>query len=379
MLGTRVVIPAKLQRVVLDELHEGHPGIVRSKALARSYVWWPSIDGDLERMVKSCAHCQEQRSAPCKAPLHPWSWPSVPWQRIHIDFAGPFQQSMFLIVVDAHSKWPEVFLMRSTTTDATIECLRDVFARFGFPETIVSDNGPQFTSQEFKQFVREMGCRHVQTAPYNPSANGLAERFVQTLKNALKKDDARQPMKVKLNKFLLAYRNTPHVTTHEAPANLLLGRRLRTRLDVLKPAVGERVAYEQFKQTVNRRCRVREVSVGDHVLARNYRGQPKRMPAVVTAQSGPVSFRVRASTPSGFFEWRRHENQLLQGTAGLAENAAQDDGFSVWPQSNTEPEPAPSLPAASVSLSRTTSVTDTSRGDQDRRYTLRNRRPPDRF
>ncbi|XP_075722156.1 uncharacterized protein LOC142765298 [Rhipicephalus microplus] len=265
------------------------------------------------------------------------------------------------------------------TTDATIECLRDVFAHFGFPETIVSDNGPQFTSEEFKQFVREMGCRHVQTAPYNPSTNGLAERFVQTLKNALKKDDVHQPMKVKLNKFLLAYRNTPHATTHEAPANLLLGRRLRTRLDVLKPAVGERVAYNQFRQTVNRQCRVRDVSVGDHVLARNYRGQPKWVPAVVMAQSGPVSFRVRASTSSGCFEWRRHKNQLLQGTAGLAEDVAQDDGYSVWPQSDTEPEPAPSLPAARVSPSPPTLLTDTSRGDLDRRYPLRNRRPPDWF
>ncbi|XP_037273492.2 uncharacterized protein LOC119165415 [Rhipicephalus microplus] len=236
-----------------------------------------------------------------------------------------------------------------------------------------------FTSEEFKQFVREMGCRHVQTAPYNPSTNGLAERFVQTLKNALKKDDVHQPMKVKLNKFLLAYRNTPHATTHEAPANLLLGRRLRTRLDVLKPAVGERVAYNQFRQTVNRQCRVRDVSVGDHVLARNYRGQPKWVPAVVMAQSGPVSFRVRASTSSGCFEWRRHKNQLLQGTAGLAEDVAQDDGFSVWPQSDTEPEPAPSLPAARVSPSPPTLLTDTSRGDLDRRYPLRNRRPPDWF
>lgn len=101
LLGTRVVIPAKLQSAVLEELHEGHPGIVRSKALARSYVWWPCIEADLERMVQSCAKCQEQRSAPGKAPLHPWSWPTAPWQRIHIDFAGPFQQSMFLIVVDA--------------------------------------------------------------------------------------------------------------------------------------------------------------------------------------------------------------------------------------------------------------------------------------
>ncbi|XP_075534932.1 uncharacterized protein LOC142570433 [Dermacentor variabilis] len=323
-----------------EELHEGHPGIVRSKALARSYVWWPCIEADLERMVQSCAKCQEQRSAPGKAPLHPWSWPTAPWQRIHIHFAGPFQQSMFLIVVDAHSKWPEVFVMPSTTTEATIQCLRDVFARFGFPETIVSDNGPQFTSQDFKQFVREMGCRHVQTAPYNPSANGLAERFVQTLKNALRKDDTRQPLKVKLNKFLLAYRNTPHATTHEAPANLLLGRRLRTRLDVLKPVVGERVAYEQFKQTVNRPCRVREVALGDHVLARNYRGQPKWMPAVVMAQTGPVSFKVRVSTPSGCLEGRRHKNQLLQSTTVPAENVVQDDEFSVGPHSDLGSGPA---------------------------------------
>ncbi|KAL1426942.1 hypothetical protein MTO96_003241 [Rhipicephalus appendiculatus] len=103
------------------------------------------------------------------------------------------------------------------------------------------------------------------------------------------------------------------------------------------------------------------------------------MPAVVIAQSGPVSFRVRASTPSGCFEWRRRKNQLLQGTAGLVENAEQDYGFSVWPQIDTELKSAPSLLTASVLPSPPTSLTDTSRGDQDRLYPLRNRRPLDRF
>ncbi|XP_049523015.1 uncharacterized protein K02A2.6-like [Dermacentor silvarum] len=188
MLGTRVVVPAKLQGFVLDELHDGHPGIVRSKELARSYVWWPTLEADLELRIRSCASCQEQRNAPTKAPLHPWSWPTSPWQRVHIDFAGPFQNTMLLVVVDAHSKWPEVFEMRSTTTESTIRCLTELFARFGFPETIVSDNGPQFASQEFKHFVQAIGARHVLTAPYHPSSNGLAERFIQTLKNAPRKD-----------------------------------------------------------------------------------------------------------------------------------------------------------------------------------------------
>ncbi|KAH7932704.1 hypothetical protein HPB49_001302 [Dermacentor silvarum] len=97
---------------------------------------------------------------------------------------------------------------------------------------------------------------------------------------------------------------------HEAAVNLLLGRRLRARLDVFKPVVGESVAYEQLKQMVNRPCRAREVTLGHHVLARNYRGQPKWMPAVVIAQTGAVSFKVHVSTPSGCFEWRRHKDQF---------------------------------------------------------------------
>jgi len=94
---------------------------------------------------------------PTKAPLHPWEWATTPWQRIHIEFAGPFQNSMFLVVVDAHSKWPEVFPVSSTTSSSTIEVLPDLFIRFGIPEEIVSENGAQFVSDEFQAFVRSNG------------------------------------------------------------------------------------------------------------------------------------------------------------------------------------------------------------------------------
>ena len=119
-------------------------------------------------------------------PLHPWVWPSRPWQRIHVDFAGPFLGKSFLVVVDAHSKWPEVFEMSSTTALKTIATLRHLFAAYGLLEQLVSNNGPQFTSEEFQIFVKQNGVKHIRCAPYHPSSNGAAERFVQTFKQVMK-------------------------------------------------------------------------------------------------------------------------------------------------------------------------------------------------
>ena len=102
LCGMRVVIPNKLQDRVLKELHDGHMGVVKMKALSRSYVWWPNINAQLEELAKACSGCQQNQNMPTKAPLHPWEWATTPWQRIHIDYAGPFQNSMFLVVVDAH-------------------------------------------------------------------------------------------------------------------------------------------------------------------------------------------------------------------------------------------------------------------------------------
>ena len=144
MWGTRIIIPTKLRKRVIEELHTAHPGVVRMKALARSHVRWPGLDQEIENYAKSCASCQVDKHAPPKAPLHPWAWPTVPWQRIHVDFAGPVNGKMLFILVDAHSKWPEVFTMSSTTSGRTISKLRETFARFGLPEELVSDNGPQF-------------------------------------------------------------------------------------------------------------------------------------------------------------------------------------------------------------------------------------------
>ena len=129
MWGIRVIVPESLQPQILNSLHENHPGIVQMKAIARGYVWWSGIDQDIEELVKSCTSCQSVKAAPATAPLHPWVWLDAPWKRIHIDFAGPFLGKMFLIVVDAHSKWPEVVTMPSTTSQSTIDALCSMFSQ----------------------------------------------------------------------------------------------------------------------------------------------------------------------------------------------------------------------------------------------------------
>ena len=136
-----------------------------------------------------------------------------------MDFAGPFMGKMFLLVIDSNSKWLEVELMPSTTSEATIEKLREMFARYGNPEQLVSDNGPQFTSHEFAEFMKRNGIKHILVAPYHPRSNGQAERFVQTFKQFFKAEGSGS-IKQKLARFLFSYRTTPNSTTGQTPAEL---------------------------------------------------------------------------------------------------------------------------------------------------------------
>lgn len=126
-------------------------------------------------------------------------------------------------------------VMQETSTERTIEELRLIFSRFGLPQQLVSDNSPQLVSKEFKAFLEENGIHHITSAPYHPATNELAERFVQTMKHALKSGQGRRSLNQRLGAFLLSYRNTPHATTKVSPASALLNRQLCTRLDLLRP------------------------------------------------------------------------------------------------------------------------------------------------
>ena len=154
---------------------------------------------------------------------------------------------MFLVVVDAYSKWLDVHRMKSTASTATIEKLREMFATHGLPAVLVSDNGSNFNSSEFEEFMKKNGIKHIKVAPYHPASNGLAERAVRIFKEGYEKMEDGS-VQTKLSRLLLSYRTTPHSTTGVPPAELLMKRRLHAHLNQLVPSRADRVRNKQSQQ-----------------------------------------------------------------------------------------------------------------------------------
>ena len=164
-----------------------------------------------------------------------------------MDYAGPFLNHIFLVIIDAGSKWIEVFPVHSSTTKITIQHLKTLFAQFGLPNIIATDNGPCFISSEFEDFLTVNGIKHWRSSPYHPSSNGLAEKAVQIIKQGLKKMNDGS-LNDKLARLLFNYRITPHSTTGISPSELLMGRKLKSRFDLLKPNIAARVEQKQLEQ-----------------------------------------------------------------------------------------------------------------------------------
>lgn len=241
MWGYRVVIPETLKDAVIKELHATHSGVVKMKAIARSFFWWPKIDADIENVARTCHDCAELRDEPPKTELNPWKWPEKPWHRVHTDFIGPYKNYNFLLAIDVRTKWPEVFLMKSTMAEATVKVFRNLLSRFALPFQIVSENGLQYTSKEFGDFLKKLGVIHTVSAVKHPAANGAAENYVKTFKRKLKiLLKTGNPVQEAIDKILFDHRSTKHCTTGESPAKLMLGRELRTRFDMLRPEVGKK-------------------------------------------------------------------------------------------------------------------------------------------
>lgn len=319
MWGQRVVIPSTCQTRVIRELHESHMGIVKTKALARSYVWWPGVDEAVEATCRACTVCAAVSAAPPAHTPRAWSWPDRPWTRLHIDFLGPIEGHSFLVVVDACSKWIEAVRMKTTNAKAVIAVFRDMWARFGLPKQVVSDNGPPFTSTEFETFLSRNGVEHIYSAPYHPASNGAGENGVKICKRAIKKACEQQlDIDTALNRFLLSYRNTEHYTTGESPAKILQGRNLRMRLDKLKPERSSRVAESQARVAAAAHGVTRQFTPGEEVWYRGYRPGQKWLEGKVVERLGTTDYRVSDSFGT---ESHRHIDQLKRrvsnGVAGI--------------------------------------------------------------
>ena len=221
LYNSRIVVPRGLQRETLGKIHQGHQGLERCLLRIRSSVWWPGITSQLKQMIQNCPTCA-RNARPRKAPLLTTLLPEYPWQVVGTDL---FEKdgAHFLLTVDYFSRYPEVTRLTTTTSAAVIASMKAVFARHGIPEVVRSDNGPQYSSHEFAMFSDSYGFRHSTSSPYYPQSNGQAERMVQTTKRIMSNSSD-------LYMALMTYRATPLPWCGLSPAELCMGRQIRTTL-----------------------------------------------------------------------------------------------------------------------------------------------------
>ncbi|XP_062711901.1 uncharacterized protein K02A2.6-like [Aedes albopictus] len=280
MYGDRVVIPKKLQQKVLHQLHKGHPGIDRMRSLARTFVYWPNIDDHITALVRNCQECAAVAKTDTKTKLESWPVPEKPWQRVHVDFAGPVNDTYYLVLVDSLSKWPEVVPTKRITSEATIAILRKIFSRFGMPEVLVSDNGAQLTSDVFERFCESNGITHLRTAPFHPQSNGLAES-----------------------------RNAPG---GKSPAEILFGKPLRTSFELMRPpSKFYRVVNSKQASQYNEKhgAKTKCFEVKDKVYAQVHHGNDwSWVPGEVVERIGQVMYNIWLPDRQRLI--RCHGNQL---------------------------------------------------------------------
>ena len=300
--NSRVIIPEVLHTLLLKDLHAEHLGMVKMKQLARRYLWWPGLDKEIEETVKLCHSCQEAAKAPPAPNPASWSWPGGPWKRLHLDFAGPYLSKMYLVIVDAYSKFVEVVPMGQATTTNTIAALRRVFSYFGLPEHLLTDNGSQFTSAEFQKFLKENDIQHTLTAPGHPATNGLAERYVGEFKDKLNKiGETGETVQTKLDRFLLTHRATP-TSLGKSPSELLMNRQPRIRFSALRFKTSKQ-EVKVFQHNLDNKPKF----IPDQpVFVRNFGKGAKWVPGRITETVSPRNFNVQV----GDTLWKRHEEQL---------------------------------------------------------------------
>ena len=243
----RFVIPVSLQQRILHVAHEGHPGIVRAKRQLRSTYWWPGLDTQVEEFIKHCLACQDSNKAHkiSMPPNSPIPKPTEPWHKVALDISGPFaiaprHQRFVTTIIDYATGYPEILLSDDITSGRLIKWLTEVFARFGNPAIAITDNGRQFVSDEFTNFLRSRDIQQQRTAVYNPQQNGRVEAFNRYLKHGTQTfNSAKKEFAAGIQELLFSYRATSATPGGSSPAELFLGRRIRTNA---QPAIRSRAA-----------------------------------------------------------------------------------------------------------------------------------------
>ena len=285
MYNDCVFIPVLERKRVLDDIHKSHQGETKCIRRASEVVWWPGMTSDIRLLVKDCDRCEQFRLKP-REPLIATPMPDRPWWRLAMDIFEK-DQRMYLLVVDYFSRFITVHeLLDSSNSGAIIRTLEELFCTLGIPNTIVSDNGPQFVSEEMTKFLRKWDISHLTSSPRFPQSNGEAERAVRTVKGLMNKN-------TNLASALCMYRDTP-LSNGCSPAQLLFGRSMNSmgilpegRIDLRKLKTTEELSRKKQTNWYNKRHGVKQRSdlvINQPVVINNTDG--RQVPATILGTRG---------------------------------------------------------------------------------------------
>ena len=246
--GDLIVPPETQRKIIIKSVHDDvHCGIAATQKRLKLEAWWPRFTKDVEEYIKRCPKCKEIKPF-TQTKLHSWPKEEKAWSRVHMDHAYINGVGLLLILVDSFSGWPEVIRVPDKKSSTVKHILRVIFSRNGVPNTLVSDNAPEFCDEDLNLWLRKIGCRPYKTPPYHPQSNGIAERMVRTVKNGLKAcSQHREKIDIFLPRLLLSYRTIPHAGRLESPS-ALMGRQIRAPL-TMSFATNEKMWYKRNKDS----------------------------------------------------------------------------------------------------------------------------------
>ena len=341
--GPRLVVPAPLRKEMMAEAHATHIGVEGCVRRARDTMYWPRMVTELKEYISRCDICTAHRDTPSKEPLQQHNFVARPWSRVGADLCD-LRGRTLLVVSDYFSNFIEVENTHKVTTNGVSKALKAMFARYGVPDELVTDNGPQFASAEFVKFARVWGFKHVTSSPYYPQSNGRAENAVKTVKRLFTKcHEAGQSE----YRALLDWRNTPSEGIGTSPAQRFFCRHCKTLLPTTQILLEPRFSTEKDMQALrgqkerqchyyNQHTRTRPpIAPGESVQMR-LPGDKTWSPGVCLGLVGPRSYRVLV----GGRAFRRNRRQLICAK----ENPPKD--LSETRPSSQPAVPSPSQPAS---------------------------------
>ena len=356
--GERVVIPQRMREDILQKIHEGHQGQVKCKLRAKECVYWPDIHKDIEKVTAKCPTCQEHAKSQQKETMIEMELPTRPWQIIGTDLFDLNSQT-YLAVADYFSKFPIVKRMpEHCTSRAVVNALKEIFAEYGIPDIIRSDNGPQYSSEQFAAFTGEWNINHITSSPHFPESNGFIERMIQTIKQTMTK--AKQSGSDVLM-ALLSLRTTPIDSHLPSPAEILHGRKIRgnlpikTRLRRDQTDILPRLEERQTKQKAYHDRHASDLptlSPGQPIRVQHPNSGRWEPATVVDQRPEPRSYTIRAQNGAVYRRNRRHLRSL---SPSPARTPAETEPETASPTPRRTAEDATQEPPETTGDNRTTS------------------------